>query len=377
MHMMQNNVKCRGCGETFAKGSGLLAHFEWGRCKGRGNNDAERELTRIKPEDLNRNRALTALEMERVTQQKKEGGETGILSTLPAPRLGESVDVGSFAGGVPIDIADQPDYLVNTFKETRDGSIAKYPNLLPIERKGDTSSSESMASTNLSLSKDHFPALNSKNLGKLNTTPGANKTAAWVNEGNISAKTPMSHTTIPLTGYPKVGQSLEDYTKEVGDKTMSQKLFPNAPPTPATPRVPSGGGPSVLPSQSGFSIGTRMHGFDWDPDPFDGKWHCPFKPQGCKKKFESGEKLEDHLMSGEHRGLVTNCPGCLRRFKTPSALTAHLESATTRCSIRESNQYGNTLAQVSGGYLGVDGMHSDGTPFIKDAEKNDIRGIKW
>lgn len=82
-------------------------------------------------------------------------------------------------------------------------------------------------------------------------------------------------------------------------------------------------------------------------------------------------------MSGEHRGFVTNCPGCLRRFKTPSALAAHLESATTRCSIRESDQYGNTLAQVSGGFLGVEGMHSDGTPFIKDAEKNDVRGVKW
>lgn len=53
--------------------------------------------------------------------------------------------------------------------------------------------------------------------------------------------------------------------------------------------------------------------------------------------------------------------GCLRVFKSPSALTAHMESSSERCNVRESKQFGNALSLVSGGFLGVNGRHADGT----------------
>jgi len=58
-----------------------------------------------------------------------------------------------------------------------------------------------------------------------------------------------------------------------------------------------------------------------------------------------------------HAGMPNRCPSCL----TPSALTAHMESASTRCHIRETKNYGNTISLVSGGFLGVNGKFEDGT----------------
>lgn len=78
--------------------------------------------------------------------------------------------------------------------------------------------------------------------------------------------------------------------------------------------------------------------------------------------------MQEHLNSGVHKGADHHCVGCLRRFKTPSALTAHMESPSARCHVRESRYFGNALSLVSGGYLGVNGRHSDGSIKIDSPE---------
>lgn len=85
---------------------------------------------------------------------------------------------------------------------------------------------------------------------------------------------------------------------------------------------------------------------------------------------ESRQELEYHFQDANngHRGFDHVCPSCLKRYKTPSALMAHLESATTRCTIRESKTYGNVLHLVSGGHLNVDGRHNDGSARIVSPE---------
>lgn len=97
-------------------------------------------------------------------------------------------------------------------------------------------------------------------------------------------------------------------------------------------------------------------------------------------KCDLRQDLEIHFSdrNNGHRGFDHVCPSCLKRYKTPSALMAHLESATTRCSIRNSKGYGNVLHLVSGGHLNVDGRHNDGTTRIvspEDAGK--IPDIIW
>ena len=71
--------------------------------------------------------------------------------------------------------------------------------------------------------------------------------------------------------------------------------------------------------------------------------------------------LKMHLSSGVHQGTDNRCMKCLKIFKSPAALTAHMESSSERCKIRESNAYGHILHVVSGGFLKVVGRHADGS----------------
>ena len=280
MHSTQNNIKCRGCGENFPRGASLLVHFEQNLCRGRGETREQREATRIKPEYFNRNRAMTALDMERATQQRKEGGETGIFSTLVPPVLGESLTAGSVSGGVPVDLNDRPDFMNYMEEEDdEDDPMTRYPGLLSMERKRLPSPPASVASSNLLLSERNYPALNAKNLKTYTKATDVDTnvtTAGWVVEGALLEKTP----TPTVHAHPKAGQAQDGFVKAMSDLSMSQKLFPKACPTPAES---SGGGPSIVPSKSGFSQNTEgSRDFNWWADPFDGTWHCPFQNQSCQ-----------------------------------------------------------------------------------------------
>ena len=69
-----------------------------------------------------------------------------------------------------------------------------------------------------------------------------------------------------------------------------------------------------------------------------------------------------------HKPTKNQCPSCFRYFKTASALTAHMESPSTRCKVRETHGFGNALSLVSGGFLALDGKFEDGIPKL-DSQK--------
>jgi len=48
-----------------------------------------------------------------------------------------------------------------------------------------------------------------------------------------------------------------------------------------------------------------------------------------------------------------------------------MESASTRCNIRETKGYGNIISLVSGGFLGVSGKFEDGTVKMDSQKKPD------
>jgi len=83
------------------------------------------------------------------------------------------------------------------------------------------------------------------------------------------------------------------------------------------------------------------------------------------------EDLLAHLTSGYHQGTDHRCLKCLKVFKSPTALIAHMESSSERCRMRETQSFGNVLHVVSGGYLGVQGRHADGTIKIQAPEVDD------
>ena len=47
------------------------------------------------------------------------------------------------------------------------------------------------------------------------------------------------------------------------------------------------------------------------------------------------------------------CPRCLDSFRSCTALVAHCESGSRKCTIRTADDYGTFLDRLTGGFLGV------------------------
>ncbi|TEA18231.1 hypothetical protein C8034_v011431 [Colletotrichum sidae] len=91
------------------------------------------------------------------------------------------------------------------------------------------------------------------------------------------------------------------------------------------------------------------------------KYKCPQKP--CGKSFSTGQALITHMKSSiAHYNVKLQCPSCLRWFKDASALVAHAESQSTRCSIRHSENFRIFMDQLTGGVADVTGKNPDSTP---------------
>ena len=63
--------------------------------------------------------------------------------------------------------------------------------------------------------------------------------------------------------------------------------------------------------------------------------------------------VKAHLISGYHQGTAQQCVKCLKMFKSPVALLAHMESPSVKCNVRDTQQYGHILYMVSGGFIDV------------------------
>ncbi|KAL1961114.1 hypothetical protein VTO42DRAFT_3059 [Malbranchea cinnamomea] len=81
----------------------------------------------------------------------------------------------------------------------------------------------------------------------------------------------------------------------------------------------------------------------------------------CDQTFKTAIELERHIASGVHAAGVVRCPSCFRIFKTHTALVAHIESATTRCYIKESMNFGQLMDDISGGLIETAGYNTDGS----------------
>ncbi|GKT58511.1 DNA polymerase subunit alpha B [Colletotrichum tofieldiae] len=90
------------------------------------------------------------------------------------------------------------------------------------------------------------------------------------------------------------------------------------------------------------------------------KFKCP--QASCRKSFDTSGALITHMKAAaSHYNAKLQCPGCLRYFRDASSLTAHSESETNRCYIRNSENYRNYLDQLTGGMADVVDKNRDGT----------------
>ena len=331
MHTTAQNIKCRGCGKKFLKGAALVKHIEGSQCPV------------INKVDFETQRAMVAVNMHKMSNREQD--EFGLLSFTTSTAGASSAD-----GGVPVGV----DSLLDN-EDMADEVNMNMPSL------GRVLSNGSVATTTASIAhskayEQSYPALSTASSGN-----GKGKGKGKENEkGNVA----------------------NDQRSQHG--TWAEQHFPDAPRTPAPAdwqQVPSSdtGIISTIDASSGRRGHFRVA--DIKRDPMDGNYHCPFanckyvspffifsfsfliniNPIHSVAPLPTIELLTAHLQSGKHKGVDHRCVGCLRLFATPSALTAHMESSSERCRVRETRQFANALSLVSGGYLGVNGRHADGS----------------
>ncbi|KAL8768778.1 MAG: hypothetical protein Q9209_005066 [Squamulea sp. 1 TL-2023] len=342
MHAASHNVKCRGCDTTFAKGAALLLHFEQNLCR-------PKDKDGISADRFEAQRAAMAmvLETKNIEKATQSGSVGGSLSRLQSIGIGGSVAASSVYGGVPIEASEQPDFLTD---HNYGSPSLRYPSLSGASDTTEKPSSRtnSDAGTDLlSFDDDRRDALNASNLAALNhgnMLPGG--LADWPTLG------------MGMTKGKGKGKAKDDVVEGMSNLSISATKR-GANEAPLSPGIYAP--PSVQPSQSGYSIAGEMKGVELQPNVITGEWECPYFKCGFKALLR--QDLEAHFddRNNGHRGFEYQCPSCLKRFKTASAMMAHLESPTVRCTIRESKGFGNILHLVSGGHLNISGRHNDGT----------------
>ncbi|KAI5290097.1 hypothetical protein KEM54_002448 [Ascosphaera aggregata] len=113
----------------------------------------------------------------------------------------------------------------------------------------------------------------------------------------------------------------------------------------------------------------------WDPQRFFNDVLCHYVCP-CQKEFNSVDAFEEHVRSDAHMIGTFRCPGCLRIFKSLTALVAHCESASVRCSISKSENYSRIMDDISAGVLDTDGYNPDGSIKYK-AKPVDLDSVQW
>ncbi|KAI9649218.1 hypothetical protein NHQ30_001786 [Ciborinia camelliae] len=93
---------------------------------------------------------------------------------------------------------------------------------------------------------------------------------------------------------------------------------------------------------------------------FTQKYKCPHRL--CKKSSDTESGFIQHLLSAAHAGNNRlTCPNCYRSFGTYTALTQHCESQGVRCKIREADNYGRIVDDITASVADVGGRHEDET----------------
>lgn len=404
MHAASQNVHCRGCNKVFAKGSGLLLHFEQNACK---------PLQSIYMADsqvpgkamLESNRALLAMQMEQVAAKAtaKRVSARGDMSAVGTSAASES------EGGVrlqPSILDDLPSQSVNGGND--DGStefenLIEYASmrsapkdklqkpLIPMSSRGQSiagsgSSGDSTATAKALAGK--YPILQPQNIAQSNAE--GQDLQSGMDNLSVSGS-------VKSSGSGPWGMG----SKSGPWGNASQKLFPNARPTPVPADVDIGNLKGIQVGEDAAEA-AGMKGTMITANPVDGRFYCPFPT--CVYVFPSpysplpppsslsiasppntlspttDTKLTPNRVSTEdtyqmvehiqtHIGVDNRCSACLRTFKSASALVAHMESASTRCNIRATKGFNNAIHIVSGGFLGAYGRLEDGTIKLESQKK--------
>ncbi|KAF4340601.1 C2H2 finger domain protein [Fusarium beomiforme] len=177
--------------------------------------------------------------------------------------------------------------------------------------------------------------------------------------------------TIEQSEFPSLGeasstalQPSKQANKE-NDWIQGKNLFPNAPAAqrPTVEQLKQAAAPNA---KAAFD---RLRDLDPDQPHFNvSRWYseytqkfgCPH--ERCGKTFRTAQGLKSHLKSEAHSNIMYRCPYCLDIFKSLTAITSHAESSSTKCKIRNTDEFNAYFDQLLGGMVSVGGeRNKDGT----------------
>ncbi|KAL8788032.1 MAG: hypothetical protein Q9195_007498 [Heterodermia aff. obscurata] len=366
MHAATQNVQCRGCSKVFAKGSGLLLHFEQNACK---------PLQSILLADsqvhgkamLESNRALLAMQMEKlaIEEAKKLAARSG-TSAVATSAASES------EGGVRLQPSILDDMPTQSVRGGLDDGSTEFENLIeyasvqsaPKDKLQKplipmSSRSQSVATSG---SSGDSTATAKAWAGKYPTLQPQNKAQSGAEKQDLQEGMDNISVSGSVNSFGSGPWGMGPGSSVWGN--ASKKLFPNARPTPVPDDINIDNLRSIDVGEDAAEA-AGMKGTKLNANPEDGLFHCPFPI--CEVSATDAYQIVEHIQT--HTGVDNRCSACLRTFGSASALVAHMESASTRCNIRATKGFNNAIHIVSGGFLGAYGRLEDGTIKLESQKK--------
>ncbi|KAG4275884.1 hypothetical protein FPRO04_08003 [Fusarium proliferatum] len=188
--------------------------------------------------------------------------------------------------------------------------------------------------------------------------------ATWESTGSIPA--PF---TIEQSQFSSLGESSSTALQPVKEKkenswNQGKNLFPYAPAAqrPTQEQLKQVTAPSARtayelmsefdPKHPNFNVG-RFY------SEYTQKFNC--RLGRCGKAFKTAKGLIAHLTSEAHSTSKYRCPYCLNTFGSLASITQHVESNSSKCHIRESEQFNAYMDQLLASLVDVKERHPDGT----------------
>ncbi|KAK2745419.1 hypothetical protein FQN57_003762 [Myotisia sp. PD_48] len=308
LHRADQNIACHGCGQNFTRASALMSHIELGQCEG------------IPQDEYRKRRAEKRAMKDAIGEQ---------LLAMNAPREAPST-TSSVDGGVNVDLLNDVD--------------------IPAVQDKKASINDKLKRLGLSTDDKDDDRKTPQNL------------KIWPTSGIEGDPVKLDRDLEDLMGFSEASAARK------GRNTTKSQTSSTIPGPTVNRTVP----PSVmewgfLEEEDPSTVNTEKptHSFNGGDlsrffNSVTGTYVCP-----CDKSFKNLDAFEQHLASGVHSGGVVRCPGCLRMFKTTTALVAHAESASVRCRINQTTNFGVVMNDISGGILETTGYHHDRTVKFK------------
>ena len=370
---------CVGCGEAFDAAAGLMSHIENNKCK------------HITKDDFHKHRAEQ--QIERDAFDEMTGGLYHGASAMP----GSTSDVGRGPNllddqRVPMELGqDWQDAAAEDLRRAGHGSsvgsvgvpgtitesmsalaIDKYPPLKAVttsstRRQLDTDTSSATTSNSqgkdlLDITKEAEVKPGIPSIGNHNVWTSHNRPTSLTSQGPNTRQSPSLN-------QKASGINLLDFDSTVNGTTFGRSssvatrgtlptqppsIPPSAPPPNLDPNAPNAQ-IQLKPSRLILPTHLDLQSY-WSP--ISQTYICPGTK--CGRSLRSVQEFHDHLLSGAHVGGTVQCPSCLKRFKTTTALVAHAESGSMRCDLRNSAEYDLVMRSITAGLIRVDGTWSSG-----------------